>query len=194
MSFKEHTYNVLILSASESFNAILDNILPQGIYPEKHFFSSFANASKALESKSYDFIIVNTTAQADAGIRFALNASKTNSSIVLLLVKSEDYDETYDKVADHGIFLLGKPLGKQTLLATISCMASAKERMRTLTNKVHLVEEQAAEIRLTNRAKWLLIDKEGMTEQEAHRFIEKQAMDSCSPRKKIALEIIHKYI
>ena len=194
MSFKEHTYNVLILSASESFNAILDNILPQGIYPEKHFFSSFANASKALESKSYDFIIVNTTAQADAGIRFALNASKTNSSIVLLLVKSEDYDETYDKVADHGIFLLSKPLGKQTLLATISCMVSAKERMRSLTNKVHLAEEQAAEIRLTNRAKWLLIGKEGMTEQEAHRFIEKQAMDSCSPRKKIALEIIHKYI
>ena len=194
MSFKEHTYKVLILSASESFNAILDNILPQGTYPEKHFFSSFANASKALESKSYDFIIVNTTAQADAGIRFALNASKTNSSIVLLLVKSEDYDETYDKVADHGIFLLGKPLGKQTLLATISCMVSAKERMRSLTNKVHLAEEQAAELRLTNRAKWLLIGKEGMTEQEAHRFIEKQAMDSCSPRKKIALEIIHRYI
>ena len=194
MSFKEHAYNVLILSASESFNAILDNILPQGIYPEKHFFSSFANASKALESKSYDFIIVNTTAQADAGIRFALNASKTNSSIVLLLVKSEDYDETYDKVADHGIFLLGKPLGKQTLLATISCMVSAKERMRSLTNKVHLAEEQAAELRLTNRAKWLLIGKEGMTEQEAHRFIEKQAMDSCSPRKKIALEIINRYI
>ena len=194
MSFKEHTYNVLILSASESFNAILDNILPQGIYPEKHFFSSFANASKALESKSYDFIIVNTTAQADVGIRFALNASKTNSSIVLLLVKSEDYDETYDKVADHGIFLLGKPLGKQALLATISCMVSAKERMRSLTNKVHLAEEQAAELRLTNRAKWLLIGKEGMTEQEAHRFIEKQAMDSCSPRKKIALEIINRYI
>ena len=119
MSFKEHTYNVLILSASESFNAILDNILPQGIYPEKHFFSSFANASKALESKSYDFIIVNTTAQADAGIRFALNASKTNSSIVLLLVKSEDYDETYDKVADHGIFLLGKPLGKDKKIINI---------------------------------------------------------------------------
>ena len=122
MSFKEHTYNVLILSASESFNAILDNILPQGTYPEKHFFSSFANASKALESKSYDFIIVNTSAQADVGIRFALNASKANGSIVLLLVKSEDYDETYDQIAEQGIFLLGKPLGKQTLLATISCI------------------------------------------------------------------------
>ena len=123
-----------------------------------------------------------------------MNASKANGSIVLLLVKSEDYDETYDQIAEQGIFLLGKPLGKQTLLATISCMVSAKERMRSLTNKVHLAEEQAAELRLTNRAKWLLIDKEGMTEQEAHRFIEKQAMDSCSPRKKIALEIIHRYI
>lgn len=194
MSFKEHAYSVLILSSSESFNAILDDILSKDTYSEKHFFSSFANADKALESKSYDFIIVNTPAQADVGIRFALNACKNNGSIVLLLVKSEDYDETYDKVAEQGIFLLGKPLSKQTLLATISCMVSAKERMRALTNKVHLVEEQTAEIRLTNRAKWLLIGKEGMTEQEAHHYIEKQAMDSCSSRKKIALEIIHRYI
>jgi len=193
MSFKEHTYSVLILSSSESFNAILDDILSKDTYSEKHFFSSFANADKALESKSYDFIIVNTPAQANVGIRFALNACKNNGSIVLLLVKSEDYDETYDKVAEQGIFLLGKPLSKQTLLATISCMVSAKERIRALTNKVHLVEEQTAEIRLTNRAKWLLIGKEGMTEQEAHHYIEKQAMDSCSSRKKIALEIISKY-
>ena len=193
MSLKEHTYSVLILSSSESFNAILDNILPQDTYPEKHFFSSFANAEKVLEAKSYDFIIINTPAQANVGIRFALNACKRNNSIVLLLVKSEDYAETYDKVAEQGIFLLGKPLSKQTLLATISCMLSAKERMRALTNKVHLVEELFAEIRLTNKAKWLLIGKEGMTEQEAHHYIERQAMDSCTSRKKIALEIISRY-
>ena len=50
-----------------------------------------------------------------------------------------------------------------------------------------------AEIRLVNRAKWLLIDREGMTEQDAHRFIEKQAMDCCVTRRAVADQIIARY-
>lgn len=38
--------------------------------------------------------------------------------------------------------------------------------------KTATIEERMAEIRLVNRAKWALIDKQGMTEQEAHRYIE----------------------
>ena len=47
------------------------------------------------------------------------------------------------------------------------------------------------EIRLVNRAKWLLIDAASdMTESEAHRYIEKQAMDRCVTRRSIAENII----
>ena len=49
------------------------------------------------------------------------------------------------------------------------------------------------EIRVVNRAKWMLISKCGMTEEDAHRFIEKQAMDRCVPKKEIAETIISKY-
>ena len=46
------------------------------------------------------------------------------------------------------------------------------------------------EIRLVNRAKWLLIGELNMTEQEAHRYIEKQAMDRCVTRRSVAEEIL----
>ena len=49
------------------------------------------------------------------------------------------------------------------------------------------------EIRLVNRAKWILIEQLKMTEAEAHRFIEKQAMDRCSAKREIALGIIKTY-
>ena len=55
------------------------------------------------------------------------------------------------------------------------------------------VEEEMKEIRLVNRAKWLLIDQLKMTENEAHKFIEKQAMDRCVTKKKIAENIILTY-
>ncbi len=49
------------------------------------------------------------------------------------------------------------------------------------------------EIRLVNRAKWLLISELHMSEPEAHRYIEKQAMDLCVRRRNVAEEIIKTY-
>jgi response regulator NasT len=49
------------------------------------------------------------------------------------------------------------------------------------------------EIRLVNRAKWLLIENLKMTESDAHHYIEKQAMDRCCSKKEIALGIIKTY-
>ena len=49
------------------------------------------------------------------------------------------------------------------------------------------------EIRLVNRAKWLLIEQLRMTESEAHRYIEKQAMDRCVTKLSIAENIISMY-
>mgnify|MGYP002627206063 CR=1 FL=1 len=53
--------------------------------------------------------------------------------------------------------------------------------------------EKMQEIRLVNRAKWLLISELNMDEQTAHRYIEKQAMDRCVSRRKIAEGIIATY-
>ena len=72
-------------------------------------------------------------------------------------------------------------------------MESSRERLRQLEKKSLSIEEKMAEIRLVNRAKWLLIDREGMTEQDAHRFIEKQAMDRCVTRRAVADQIIARY-
>ena len=51
-------------------------------------------------------------------------------------------------------------------------------------------EEKMQEIRLVNRAKWLLISKDGLTEDEAHHRIEKLAMDRCITKREIAEYII----
>ena len=55
------------------------------------------------------------------------------------------------------------------------------------------VEEKIEEIRIVNRAKCLLIEQLKMTESDAHRYIEKQAMDRCVTRRVIAENIILTY-
>ena len=49
------------------------------------------------------------------------------------------------------------------------------------------------DVRLVNRAKWLLIGELNMTEKEAHRYIEKQAMDRCVTKRAVAEQILSTY-
>ena len=49
------------------------------------------------------------------------------------------------------------------------------------------------EAHIINRAKRLLIDRLKMSEAQAHRYIEKTAMDSCVKKREIAENIIRIY-
>ena len=79
------------------------------------------------------------------------------------------------------------------LTQALRWMAAARERLRRTEKKTATIEEKMEEIRLVNRAKWLLIEQLKMTESDAHRYIEKQAMDRCVSRREIAQNIIRIY-
>lgn len=72
-------------------------------------------------------------------------------------------------------------------------LAAARERLKKNEIKTVFIEKKMKEIRIINRAKWLLIEKENLSEAQAHREIEKRAMDRCLPKTDIANEIISKY-
>ena len=47
-------------------------------------------------------------------------------------------------------------------------------------------------MRVVNRAKCLLIEKKQMTEEEAHHYLEKLAMDACITKREAATDIIRR--
>jgi response regulator NasT len=51
-----------------------------------------------------------------------------------------------------------------------------RERLRLRAAREQTVEEKMEEIRLINRARWQLI-QQGMSEEEAHRYLTRLAMD-----------------
>jgi len=80
------------------------------------------------------------------------------------------------------------------IITALDWMASARERLRKLEKKTLSIEEKMKEIRIVNRAKWLLITELKMSEPDAHRYIEKKAMDRCVTKREIAEEIIKMYL
>ncbi|MBQ6552173.1 MAG: ANTAR domain-containing protein [Clostridia bacterium] len=193
MSLKEQIYSVLVVSASEKFNQALPEVFPVSTFSPINFVSDLSAAKRAVSERSFDFVIVNSPLPDDTGIRFAIDTVSSYNTVVLFLAKAEQYSDAYDKLAEHGVFLLQKPLSKAVFQIASGWLVSARERVRKTEKKTLSIEEKMNEIRVVNRAKWLLISEVKMTEPDAHRYIEKQAMDRCIPRRRVAEEIIKTY-
>ena len=193
MSLKERVYSVLIVSAAEGFNDALSTLLPTSKYSPTNFVSNISAAKRALAERAFDFVIINSPLPDDIGTRFAIDTGSSKETVVLLMVRAELQAEIYDKVAEHGVFVLPKPTSKPTMAIALSWLSSAREKLRKTEKKTLSIEEKMEEIRIVNRAKWLLISELKMDEQGAHRYIEKQAMDRCISKRIVAEEIIKTY-
>lgn len=193
MVFQEKTYCVLVVSSTESFGSSMAPLLPPTDYYPVVYARSSAEAQRLLAENSYDIVIINTPLSDDFGLRLASYVSSNTTAGVLLLVKSDRYTETSAKMLSYGVMTLPKPTSSQMLTQTLGVLCATRERLRRMEEKQLSVEQKMEEIRLVNRAKWLLIETLGMSEAESHRYIEKQAMDLRISKAQVARNIIHTY-
>ena len=190
MDLQEHVYSVLIVSAAEKFNAALLPMLPASGYDPVTVVSDISAAKRAVLQRTYDFCIINAPLPDDMGVRFSVDVSAKGDSIALLLVREAFYTELTERLTPHGVFTMLKPTSVARMAVALHWMATARERLRKNEKKTLTLQEKMEEIRLVNRAKWILIEQRGMDEPTAHRYIEKQAMDRCVTRRAIAQEIV----
>ena len=170
MSLKERCYSILIVSATDSFTSAIGVLFPESRYTPIHNATTINVAKRMIAERSYDFVIINSPLSDDIGTRFAIDTCTLKHTAVLLLVKADIHATIHDKVAE-----------------------SMRERLRQFEKKSVSIEEKMAEIRIVNKAKWLLISELKMSESDAHRYIEKQAMDQCITKRSIAEDIIKTY-
>ena len=186
-------YSVLLVSASQKF---IDSVLP--LLPEREFSpitkaSDVSSARRCLLERSYDLLIINAPLPDEFGTNFALDICQSTQTGVLLLVRAEQYPDITARVCQSGVLTLQKPTSPALFSSTLQLLCATRARLRRMEQKAATLEEKMAEIRLVNRAKWLLIEQLKMTENEAHKFIERQAMDRCVTRKTIAENILATY-
>lgn len=191
--FQERTYSVLIVSASRNFNTALAPLLPVGEFWPVSTVGSVASARRELLERSFDIVIINAPLPDDLGSGLAVDICAHSQAATLLLVKSDIYNEVYSEAMEYGVFTLSKPTSSQLLKEYLKILCTTRERMRKLEGKQQTVEEKIEEIRLVNHAKWLLIECLSMTEAEAQRYIEKQAMDAQISKRQMAENVIKTY-
>lgn len=193
MSLEERLFSVLVVSSAEKLNTDLKSLLFESHYRPISFVSSISAAEREWNERAYDFVIINSPLPDDVGIRFATDVSQSNSSVVLFLLSSDAYADLFTKASNQGVYLLSKPSPLPMLALALDWMEVTSKRLQKIQKKTLSVEDKMTEIREVNRAKWLLISELKMDEPDAHRYIEKQAMDRCVSKREIAEEIINTY-
>lgn len=183
---------VLIVSHNDKIKDYIAEILPPDEYGIDALVTSASQAGRLLAETEFDIVIINTPLPDEFGTDLALTLSEGNSG-VLLLVKNDYFDQICYKVENYGIFTLLKPVSPSSLYGAVKLLTAMRMRLTKMESKNKSLQEKMASIRTVNRAKWLLIEHLCMTEKDAHRYIEKQAMDTRLSREEIAENIIRTY-
>ncbi|MBO5170381.1 MAG: ANTAR domain-containing protein [Candidatus Faecousia sp.] len=185
-------YRVLIAGANDRTFDSLRELLPPDSYEPPLRAGSAGEAKRMLLETDVDLVILNAPLRDEFGTQLALNLAQDNLC-VLMLVPAESFDAVCYKVEDEGILTLSKPVSRSGLLGAIKLLTAMRGKLRKLDRQNQALQEKMQDIRTVNRAKWLLIEIKRMTENEAHYYIEKQAMDMRLSRREVAENIIRTY-
>ncbi len=89
----------------------------------------------------------------------------------MLMVATNDMLEMCE---EKDIFKLAAPVSKRDLIATVQMLLQMSHRLEKFVRPQRKQEEQS----LVEEAKAILIRRNGMTEEQAHRYLQKKSMDS----------------
>ena len=188
---QEFYYSILIVSSSDKFSESVKRHLKG--FRTIDIRKSSALARRCILERYYDIIVINAPLKDESGIEFAFDVTDRCNSSVLFVSPIEVYDDVLENTTDRGILSISKDMVDTRLGVAISYLSAVQGRFKRLEKKTLSLEEKIKEIRLVNKAKALLIEKKDMSEDEAHRYIGKLAMDNGVSRGRIAEDIIDEY-
>ena len=182
---------LLIISGSSASLPVLKSLFGQTDYQRIECTADSFQARRML-SCAFDLVLINAPLKEETGLELALDAAEIGSGVILL-VKNEMSDEIAARVENAGVLVVPKPLNRALFFQALHLLNASRHMISRLKSENERLQEKIAEIRLVDRAKCALIQYADMTEPQAHRYIEKQAMDLRRTRLDIAQSILKAY-
>lgn len=156
------------------------------------FASSAGEAVSKAESRPFDLCVINgdKTGKAKAA---AVKTAKLSEGGVIFLEEAEAFETSVAELSLSGIVVVPKPLSKMSLVTAIRSVCAANMRLVELKEANRSLEQKLEDLKFIDRAKISLIKQFGYSEDEAHKYIEKQAMNLRVTKREVAMNILRTY-
>ncbi len=193
MSANKTQYSVLIVTGTEKGISFITEMLDPVLYNPVIPLKSAGEGRRMLITNKFDLVVINTPLTDEFGYEFALTVAEKKDSEIILIVKNEMFDEISYRVEDYGILTVSKPLSKPFFHQVLKLCAATSEKLKIFKTENLRLQGKLEEQRTVDRAKWALMQYLSMSEAQAHRYIEKQAMDMRISKISLAENIIKTY-
>ena len=126
-------------------------------------------------------------------LRQCVRLAEGSEAVFLLLVRPGTYEAVRRFVQAAGICVMSWPAPQEVFRQTLRNLLLLKKSLRAMQEKTDQLQSQLQDMKRIQKAKSLLMNQLGMSEADAHRWIEKAAMDRCVKKREIAETIIRMY-
>jgi len=185
--------SALIVSSSDQSAAALSAVLRRESFTQIMVVKTAAETRRLINTTEYDLFIINTPLSDEEGSELARQLAERLTGEVVILVREEKYNETLARQAEFGIIAISKPIQPTAFWQALKLAEAMHRRSQMVQADNRKLQRKLDEIKIIDRAKLLLITRMNMSEPEAHRYIERQAMDRRMTKREIADGIIGTY-
>lgn len=180
--------SVLIVSKDGRAVEFVKSAMPKSEFSPVMTAGSAAEARRAVLGTRIDITVINVPLPDEFGAELAKSLSEQCG--VVVLVKPELYERAVYKLEPFGVITLSKAMNRALLYQSLKVLSASDSKIRQLEESTAKLERKLLDMKLVNRAKSLLIEEKGMSEEQAHRYIEKLAMDNSLKKSEAARRII----
>lgn len=154
--------------------------------------SSEAECLGVLARGGADFAVV-VQREDGRGVKFALKCAAASEATVVFVPVRTLPKMLLDKLTAGGVCVLDAQADDGACEMFFGQLVSIRTAYGALVRENAGLRRKVLEAQAVGRAKCLLVERRKMTEQAAHRFIEKTAMDNRLTRYAVAKDIIKGY-
>lgn len=185
---------VLLVSKFSSAVDLLKGLLEENDCEVKSIVSDSESALKFANDTVFDTVIINSPLEDSNGIDLAIRISKDTVCGVILLIPSDKAAFVGQNVIDYGVVVVAKPINKMIFKQSLGVVRAAQKRYAGLSKENERLKSSIEEEKIINRAKLLLMQYLSLSEERAHKHIEKQAMDLRMSKVEVARQILRTYV
>ena len=169
---------IIIVSASGRTRESLTDWILDGRYAEISGASSGAEARRFAAQRDLDLAVIAPPIAGDLEMELAEDLSARGIA-VMLLAEPMQCDLLSGICEEAGIALLRMPVSRDGFSQALGLLLAMQRRLSETQAQLRKLQRRLDDERFINRAKLMLALERGMSESEAHRYLEKQAMDRC---------------
>ena len=191
--------NVLLVSEDRDLSEKMSSVLTQwfeereGVPFAITFAPSSVEGRHLAREEDYDVILLYTPIEGSLGDEMAKQFASLSAATVVVITPEKVAARMREKLAGEGILLTTTPLRKHEFFSTLTAAAVCSERTRTLREENAQLRARLAEQKTIEQAKLLLVECLKLSEEQAHKYIEREAMELRTSRVEVARRIISTY-